>query len=61
MAGEVERLVSARPSDYPLMLAYPSHPGGMYERDLDGGTVATYVWRSVPAVAAGEQAPREGA
>lgn len=47
MDGEVERLVSAAPGDYPLFWQYPRHPGGIYERaDLDGGTAATYVWRA---------------
>lgn len=43
--GEVERLAYAHNSDYPLGFRYPHHPGGYYERDLDGGTTAVYTWR----------------
>lgn len=38
--GEVEHLVYATASDFPLMIRYPN--GSLYERDLDGGTEATY-------------------
>lgn len=38
--GQVDHLVYATPSDFPLMLRYPN--GSLYERDLDGGTEATY-------------------
>lgn len=38
--GEVEHLVSAAPGDFPLFVRHPT--GSFYERDLDGGTEATY-------------------
>lgn len=36
----VEHMACVTPSDFPLMIRYPN--GSLYERDLDGGTEATY-------------------
>lgn len=38
--GHVDHLVSVTQSDFPLAWRYPN--GSLYERDLDGGTEATY-------------------
>lgn len=38
--GHVDHLAHVTQSDFPLFWRYPN--GSLYERDLDGGTEATY-------------------
>lgn len=40
--GEVDHLVYAHASDFPMFCTYPMRDNAMYERDLDGGTEAVY-------------------
>lgn len=38
--GHVDHMALVTLSDFPTMIRYPN--GSLYERDLDGGTEATY-------------------
>ena len=40
--GQIDHLVSATLSDFPLYWRFPAHGNAYYERDLNGGTEATY-------------------